>query len=390
MPSHSRHTGAGSAHGTPSSHQTSARFRRPWLIGALTLALLLAGPPALSYAAALKAPGAATWSARSVDWARDHGAAPLINSLENLYYTLHAPGNAVPTLGSLPAEAAPSVRSAGAYDLPLLPIPSSRKPLPHEGSWYPRGGNGRSQPAVYTTFFRPDLEHASVVVGAAWLRSDAVRAHLVAGTTQPVHDDTQPASVPRSDRPSLVATFNSGWRMRDIRGGFYLAGRTPVALVAGEATAAIDDSGRLSVGQWGRDISMNDHLVAARQNLALIVDDGHVAAGLDLNAHGQWGSPKNQYQYTGRSALGVDRRGNLLYVVGRDLNLVTLAHAMVDLGAVRGMELDIHNGMQTFSTWSVQPHHSPVATKLMPGLNPPADRYLTADQRDFFYLTAKR
>ncbi len=114
-----------------------------------------------------------------------------------------------------------------------------------------------------------------------------------------------------------------------------------------------------------------------------------MAPGLDLNAHGQWGSPKNQFQYTARSALGVAASGDLVYVAGRDLDLQVVARALVDAGAVRGMELDIHNGMQSFSWWDTAGPGPLQPTKLLPSLVPPADRYLLPDQRDFFYLTLR-
>lgn len=164
----------------------------------------------------------------------------------------------------------------------------------------------------------------------------------------------------------------------------------PPALVSDQATAAIDSAGRLRIGRWGRDRFLSEHLVAARQNLALVVDHGRPAPGLDANAAGQWGSPRNQFQYTGRSALGGDRSGNLIYIAGNNLRLHTLASALLDAGAVTGMELDIHNGMQLFSTWQVGTDAPPVPTRLLPTMTPAANRYLVADQRDFFYFTVRR
>jgi hypothetical protein len=43
------------------------------------------------------------------------------------------------------------------------------------------------------------------------------------------------------------------------------------------------------------------------------------------------------FTYTWRSGLGVDAAGNLVYVGGSGLNLVTLANALVQAGAVRGL-----------------------------------------------------
>jgi hypothetical protein len=194
--------------------------------------------------------------------------------------------------------------------------------------------------------------------------------------------------VPAGDVADLVATFNSGFKMVDITGGFYLDGRTARTLKNGQASLVIDRAGRASIGAWGRDVRMTPDVVAVRQNLDLIVDGGTPVAGLAGNAAGRWGTPRNQYQYTWRSGAGLDAAGNLVYVAGDKMNLTTLATAMADAGIVRGMQLDIHTGMASFSSWRPSATGIGHPTKLLPAMTRSAYRYLAADQRDFFYLTA--
>jgi hypothetical protein len=362
---------------------------------ALALALVMlipVLPMAVSYGQALATPGEATWTSKTVDWARDHGAGPVINIIENWYYTTHPPADAPPPGSALPAgpgSRQSTVDTAGPDPLPKPP--SGRTPLRGEGQWYAkRTDPAEHRPLLYVGYLRPDPSHASVIAGVAWIRRSAVTAHLVAGTTQPGGSGWDGnAAVPAADVPSLVATFNSGWRMKDIVGGFLQNGHAAPRMVAGQATAAIDDQGRIDVGQWGRDIRPGPHLAAARQNLELIVDNGRVAPELTQNYQEQWGSPKNQYQYTDRSALGVDRQGNLIYVAGSGLTLETLAIALADANAVRGMELDIHKGYTFFASWAPRPTGQPVPTKLLPTMRRSANRYLQPDQRDFFYLTLR-
>jgi hypothetical protein len=222
------------------------------------------------------------------------------------------------------------------------------------------------------------------------MRAGASIAHLVAGTVQPGGSRWPgDAAVPAGDVPKLVATFNSGFKMADIRGGFFLAGRTAHKLRDGQASLVIDAQGRVAVGQWGRDVSMSPSVAAVRQNLALIVDGGRPVSGLSVNAGGRWGTARNQLQYTWRSGVGVDARGDLIYVAGNSMNLTTLATAMADAGIVRGMQLDIHSGMASFASWRPQPGGEVLARKLLPGMTRSAYRYLSADQRDFIYLTTR-
>jgi hypothetical protein len=136
---------------------------------------------------------------------------------------------------------------------------------------------------------------------------------------------------------------------------------------------------------------MGPQVVAVRQNLDLIIDEGRPASGLADNADGAWGSPKNQFQYTWRSGLGTDRNGNLVYVAGDQLSLAELADAMVAAGVRRGMELDIHPKTVTFTTFAPaagQPFGL-AATKLLPAMVQPATRYLVPDHRDFVAVTVR-
>jgi hypothetical protein len=51
--------------------------------------------------------------------------------------------------------------------------------------------------------------------------------------------------------------------------------------------------------------------------------------------------------------LGVDAVGNPLYVGGANLDLATLADALAQAGAIRGMQLDIHDEMIDFLSYPV-------------------------------------
>jgi hypothetical protein len=187
-----------------------------------------------------------------------------------------------------------------------------------------------------------------------------------------------------------VATFNSGWKMADSHGGFYAAGKSVVPLKDGAASLVIDNSGRVTVGRWGRDARLGPDVAAVRQNLALIVDGGRAVGGLADNATGAWGSPKNQFQFTWRSGLGTDRSGNLVYVAGDQLTLAGRADAMTAAGVQRGMELDIHPKTVTFNIIRpTAPGTGIDAAKLLPAMVNPADRYLAPDRRDFLAVTLR-
>lgn len=355
---------------------------------ALIVALMLAVAPLGSYTQALTYPGNAGFQDRTVGWVRDNGGNDLVNVVENWYYTHNAPPTVLPQAGTIP-DPATSTRTVTVAGLPTLPVHSGSSALPGEGRWVEgrRAADGR--PALYTSFILPDAQHLSVVAGVAWIRQDTMAAHLVAGTRQP---DTGPwpgnSAVPQEDVPHLLATFNSGFKAKDITGGFYLDGRSSRDLVSGEASVVIYNDGRVEIGAWNTDVRMTTDVKAVRQNLHLIVTNGQPESGLTVNSAGRWGSAQNQLQYTWRSGLGTDQNGNLIYVGGADMTLQNLADALVQAGAIRGLELDIHGGQVNFSSWMPQ-GQDPTPQKLLPSMPKTADRYLAPDQRDFFYLTVR-
>lgn len=377
---------------TPDRPARPPRRRRRRVLAAVALVIvLLAVAPGISYYQALTAPGSAPVGMRTVDWIRAHHGGGIVNAIENWYYTRHQPSAGPPDPATLPQfrqlPGPKPARGAAPQALPRLP---DVNPLPGEATWVPGrlGDNGR--PLIYTGFLRPDPRHLSLVAGVAWMRAGTSVAHLVAGTRQPGGSGWPGnAAIPAGDVAGLIATFNSGFKMADITGGFYLAGKTARPLRDGQASLVIDRKGQATVGQWGRDVSMTQNVVAVRQNLALVVDGGAPVAGLAGNAGGRWGTPRNQFQFTWRSGLGVDAKGNLVYVAGNTMNLTTLATAMVDAGIVRGMQLDIHTGMASFSSWQANSGGQSLPSKLLPGMTRSAYRYLIADQRDFIYLTAR-
>jgi hypothetical protein len=364
------------------------RSRQRWALG-LSAALLIgiAAWPASSYIGALTYPGEASFTVRTVEWVRDHGGGGLVDVVENWWYS-RPPSAAAPDVASLPSPAAPSPSTP--REPAPIPVAPGLQPLAGEGRWAAgRAGSGGA-PAIFTTFERPDPLHPSIVAGVARIDTHATRLQLVAGTTQP--DRTigpERAQVPVDVRAGLVATFNSGFKMIDANGGFYADGRTAKALRAGAASVVIRSDGSATVGQWGRDASLTPDVVAVRQNLDLVVDQGQPVAALADNTGDRWGTTHNQVQYTWRSGLGTDTAGNLIYVAGGGMNLTTLAAALVQAGAVCGMQLDIHTQMVDFLTYPAGADHAAYGVKLLPDMAGGANRYLLPDQRDFFAVTLR-
>ncbi|MDQ6696241.1 MAG: phosphodiester glycosidase family protein [Actinomycetota bacterium] len=367
-----------------------------WRRRVAVVLLVALAPVSWSYYRALSYPGSAGWEMRTVEWLRSHGAGGTVDSIEVWYYTRHHPPTSGVPKGPLPrtltftqARLVAVERTHGR--LPRL-TPAIRPSLRGEAVWHPGRRGPRGRPAIYTTWFRPDPAHPTLVAGELWIDPSQARLHLVAGTKDPGGGPWPGmAEIEPGQRSTTLAAFNSGFLMAGAHGGFYENGRTYKRLRRGKASVVISPNGRATVAQWGRDIGSTRGVAAVRQNLALIVDHGHPVRGLTRNTHFEWGSRQSQLEYVWRSGLGVDAQGHLIYIAGNKFTLTTLAAALVQAHAVRAMELDIHNDMVSANLFSPQPGHvgGVRAWKLLPQMPRPATRYLQPDQRDFFTVSLR-
>ena len=107
---------------------------------------------------------------------------------------------------------------------------------------------------------------------------------------------------------------------------------------------------------------------------------------LDVVIQGSWGGTFNSVTDTWRTGLGIDPAGNLVFVEGPCLSPRLVGQALVDGGAVRGMELDVNPNWPTFDYYTASDSGSPVLTahKLLPNESHDADHYFFDQTRDFF------
>jgi hypothetical protein len=254
-----------------------------------------------------------------------------------------------------------------------------------DGVWAPAGRKVGADAAVYVT----TLHHAGLPVGIAWMDTSRLRFALYAGTTQPAGSWPNDGSVPRALWGALVAAMNSGFRLNQSMGGWYLDGVTAVPIRTGAASLVIYRDGSATVGAWGRDVAYVPSVVAVRQNLSMLVEDGvPTAAAGSPHPKQVWGPPFHDNVLTWRSALGVDGAGHLIYVAGPGLDPKTLAAAMVAAGTRRAMELDINPLWENFDTFTGT-GAAVVGQKLLPIMSFASDHFLHPYWRDFVAAFAR-
>jgi hypothetical protein len=358
------------------------RFRRVAIIAAL-LALVPAG---FSYVRAMTRTSNASAGIRTVEWLRDNGAAGLVAKVENFYYTLTAPSKGGPGLKTLPrvgVGAAPALASA---IRPARVQAILHPALPGEGVWRAARGGYQAEPPVMITTVRDQPEYPRVVAGLAWINTKRASLQLNPGRLEPSVTLPRGAmEVPTAMRPLLLATFNSGFKLADSRGGFVVGGHTYARMQDGLATLVGYTDGRVDVVDWQDGAIAPPGVSFARQNLPLIVEGGRPSPNIANTA--EWGATVGNAVLVWRSAVGVDGKGNLLYAAGPDQSVGSLADVLIRAGAVRAMELDINSFWVSFISYGAPGAADP--RNLLSGMERPATRYLEPDDRDFFTLSER-
>jgi hypothetical protein len=341
-----------------------------------------------------------SFSARAAEWARENGGASVVNWIEREWYAHHQP----PVGGKPPAgeiikpktsTTTPALNVAAhlAPPQPVQPVVSPA--IPGEGQWTPVGRLVHGLPAIYETRMRPDTLHTSQVVGIAWMDTKLLRATLYSGSQIPgggPYPNTAPISP--NSATSLVSAFNAGFLLSDSNGGYYTNGQMIAPLRTGAASVVITKSGSVTIGQWGRDVTMSPAVASVRQNLDLLVDNGHPVPGLDSSDTTKWGTTLGGQIDVWRSGIGETLSGAMVYVGGPSLNIASLADLLVRAGAYRGMELDINTDWVNYATYAPNLPNAVATpadgTDLLPTMSGSPDRYFASWwARDFFTMSAR-
>lgn len=370
--------------------QRARRKLRVRRLAALAVVVLLT-PVLYSYVSTMLQPSSLPLGIRSVEWLRGHGAAWLVNDVERFYYTWRAPKPGGPTLKTLPrvgrtvapeGVALPGAKLAVDYR-PAAIAPILHPALPGEGVWHATGQRVHGLAPVLVTTFRSDPSYPRVVAYVAWIDHRLTQLALYPGRYEPPAKQVRgPMQVPSGQRWRLLATFNSGFTYGDGHGGFVVNGTTYTPLVRGMGTIVQYASGRVDVAAWNGPESPGKRIVAARQNLPLIVVGGKPNPALNNSA--QWGATLGNAVRVWRSGVGIDRHGNLIYIAADYQTAPSLAQIFIHAGAVRAMELDINAEWPSFIAYARAGGRDPA--KVVPNGQQSPYRYLVPDDRDFFAI----
>jgi hypothetical protein len=343
------------------------------------LVFALLSPAIYSWTAMAVQPSSLPLGVRTVEWLRTNHFNWLVDEVEHVYYSWHAPKKGGPQLKTLPPVGL--VRPTRAKPWPRRITPVFAHGLPGEGVWKPTGAAIDGKPPVLVTTFRTERDYPRIVAYVAWFDHTRTAIGYYPGRYEPPSATLRgPMEVPYGQRWRLLATFNSGFIYRDGLNGDALNGHTNEPLKQGLATLVAYKNGHVNVVGWDGGPTPGPAIAWARQSLPLIIDHGRLSPKLSDST--VWGYTLGNAVRVWRTGVGVDRRGNIIYAAADYQTVTTLARILQRAGAVRAMELDINPEWPTLITYRHRGGLLP--TRVVPNYQQPPTRYLVPDDRDFF------
>ena len=292
---------------------------------------------------------------------------------------------------SVPATTLPSVTTTTAA--PYTPPPIKAQVAAagaNEGQWVSRSPWVPGTAAVLETTWHPFPSNPGVTAYGFWMRAESTLLGLFPGYKGPGRTtlDRGPEQVPLQGRRGLLATFNSGFYIDsgdaglDSPAGFYTNHVLYYPMRTGLATVVQKTDGTTDVLSWGGGTSPGEDIITARQNLPMLVENAQPTGASTNNT--AFGVTIGNASATWRTGLGVDAKGNLIYVTAPELTAAGLAQVLVEAGAVRGMQLDINPAWPIYNTYSGPDAAGPVQN--VPNSQQVPWRFLSSSTKDFFAL----
>ena len=252
-----------------------------------------------------------------------------------------------------------------------------------EGEWT-AAVRVRTKPIIYATSVRPLWCFGSVVATMAAYNPDRVRTALFNGNEVPGGKGWRNGDrITVRARPSLIASFNGGFRFEHEPGGYITEGRTIRKMRKGYATFGIRADGTSTIGVWGDDMGDLDSWTSLRQNLPPLVMKGK-SVYKDYPAV-DWGDDFGNKIYNFRSAVCLRTDGMMMFVAVGKVNIGMLADTLIVLGCKTAMELDINGEWPHFAGYNDFGSRNRSGFTIDNRMGDP-NRHLNGSTKDFFAL----
>jgi hypothetical protein len=267
-----------------------------------------------------------------------------------------------------------------------------------DGVWYAVRDPAHlsAPPFAYRTMIHPDPERSFAELFVVALPVRQIALHLVPGTREPETSNPEAARIERrglinaADEALLLAAFNGGFKSVHGHYGVRVDGVELAPLQAGLCTISGGDSGALRIATWRRS-DVPDASDWYRQTPSCMLEGGVLHPGLVKLESRKWGAALEGDTVIRRSAIGIDRSGEILYVgVSNSTTARALALGMQSAGAWTVAQLDVNYSYPRFLIFPRDAAGRPHATTLFSGFLFEREEMLRlGSPRDFFYVTRR-
>ena len=304
-----------------------------------------------------------------------------------------------------PSASPPPAASAGAA--PRLPPfrPKNVGPMhkswsaPGDGEWVPIRDARRpnEEPYLFKTLLHPDPNRSwsEVFVVAVDLRR--VSVHPVVGRNEPKSLEKEAqnyqriARVPDQHHDQVLGAFNGSFMTEHGYYGMKLDGVTLVKPREKPCTIAVYKDERMRIATWKAIADTEPEMAWFRQAPVCMYENGVIHPGLQAGATLHWGATLDGETVIRRSAAGLNKSGDTLYVgITNHTTARAIAIAMHHAGAVDVTQLDVNWSYPKFVLFDPGPDGKRIAVALAKGFEFSEDEYIRKRSlRDFFYLMPK-
>jgi hypothetical protein len=271
---------------------------------------------------------------------------------------------------------------------------------PGDGSWVKIDDPRRpKEPAyMYKTLLHPDKNRSWAelfVVAVDLTRSDLF---AVAGYREPqsfekeAKDYKRPAVIPESAHEELLGAFNGGFMTEHGWFGMKVDGVTLVKPRPTACTLAAYDDGSIELATWKTIADREPKMRWYRQMPGCMYENDKIHPGLADPNTPQWGATLEGETVIRRSAVGLDKTHQVLYVgISNHTTARAIADGMHHAGAVTVGQLDVNWSYPKFVLFEPKDGGGPrKAVALAAGFELGEDEYIRKrSYRDFFYLVRK-
>jgi hypothetical protein len=268
-----------------------------------------------------------------------------------------------------------------------------------DGQWVPVIDPRRPEepPRMYKTLLHPDSSRswAELFVVAVDLRTVSVMP--VMGYQEPRTEKkeaagyTRHAKIPKEHYDALLAAFNGGFMAEHGQYGVYFDGITFLDPKDDACTLVEYKDGSFNVASWSKIKDSFSEMRWFRQAPNCMYEDGQIHPSLAVHHARKWGATLDGNTVIRRSAVGVSRDKQVLYVgISNHTTAKVMAVGMHHAGADTVAQMDVNWSYPKFVTYEKRKDGLLYPIALADGFEFTDALYIRErSMRDFFYLARK-